>query len=131
MVKALRRFGGAKSRRRGNAMGTEQMIAPRPARSMFGPGALHSGVDPRKLAELASLVVAGSNRESITVTVPFTGEPLGRIPRCTEADVEQAIRRARAVQEAWAEVPLDERAAFLLKFHDLVLARREEALDII
>ena len=112
-------------------MATEQMIAARPTRSMFGPGALHSGVDPRKLAELAGLVVAGSGRESITVPLPFTGEPLGRIPRCTEADVELAIGRARAVQEAWAEVPPAERAAFLAGFHDLVLARREEGLDII
>ena len=112
-------------------MGIEQMTAARPAPRLFGPGALRSGVDPKKLAELAGLVVAGSGREAIPVTVPFTGEPLGRIPRCTEADVDQAIRRARAVQAAWAEVPLDERAAFLVRFHDLVLARREEALDLI
>ena len=112
-------------------MATDQAIATRPVRSLFGPGALASGVDPRKLRELAELVVAGSGRESIAVTVPFTGEVLGRIPRCTESDVEEAVRRARTVQAAWAEVPVEERGAFLLRFHDLVLERREEVLDII
>ena len=112
-------------------METEQAADARRSQRIFGAGALASGVDPRTLGELATLVVAGAGRDEIEVPVPFTGEPLGRIPRCTETDVEEAFRRATAVQPAWAEVSPEERGAFLLRFHDLVLERREEALDII
>ena len=112
-------------------MGTEQAVEARRTSGIFGPGALASGVDPGQLRDLAALVVAGSGRDQIEVPVPFTGEPLGRIPRCTETDVEEAFRRAAAVQPAWAEVPAEERGAFLLRFHDLVLERREQGLDII
>ena len=42
-----------------------------------------------------------------------------------------AAARARAAQAAWADVPVGARAAALLLAHDLLLARRDEALDLI
>ena len=61
----------------------------------------------------------------------MTGEPLGHVPHCTRADVQSAARRARAVQAQWAARPVSERAAVLLRFHDLVLRRQDEVLDLI
>lgn len=43
----------------------------------------------------------------------------------------EAFDRARAAQPAWAAVPVRKRAAVLLRFHDLVLARQAEVLDLI
>lgn len=70
----------------------------------------------------------GSDRE---ITNAMTGEPLGRVPHCSRADVVAAAQRARAVQQKWAETPVEERAAMLMRFHDLVLQHQDEVLDII
>jgi len=75
--------------------------------------------------------LAGLERERIPVRTPFTGEVLGSIPAALECDVEWAIARARLAQPAWAALPIRERAKIFLRFHDLLLQRQEEALDLI
>jgi succinate-semialdehyde dehydrogenase/glutarate-semialdehyde dehydrogenase len=73
--------------------------------------------------------VVGSGR---TVShTPFTGAVLAELPESNPADVETAFARARAAQPAWAALPVRRRAAVLLRFHDLVLARQSEVLDLI
>lgn len=62
---------------------------------------------------------------------PFTGEKLADLPESTPEDVEKAYERARAAQAVWAQVPVRERAAVLLRFHDLILERQAEVLDLI
>ena len=82
-----------------------------------------------RLKDLTTL--ADSEREEIAVETPFTGETLGYIPRCTSEDVEEATRRARKAQERWAETSFSGRARIFLRFHDLVLNRQKEVLDLI
>ena len=65
------------------------------------------------------------------VCSPLTGQPLASIPQSSEADVAEAFRRARRAQAAWARTPIEERAEALLRFHDLVLDRQDEILDVI
>ncbi|MCB9372996.1 MAG: aldehyde dehydrogenase family protein, partial [Microthrixaceae bacterium] len=77
------------------------------------------------------VTLAGDARDDIEVLAPFTGEVLGRTPAGTEDDVDEAVRRARAAQPAWAARPWRERAQVLLRFHDLVLDRQDEILDLI
>lgn len=77
------------------------------------------------------VTLAGDARDEIVVTAPFTGEVLGRTPAGTEDDVDEAARRARAAQPAWAATPWRQRARVLLRFHDAVLDRQEEILDLI
>ncbi|MFD8075418.1 succinic semialdehyde dehydrogenase [Streptomyces sp. NPDC059718] len=73
--------------------------------------------------------VAGSGR---TVNhTPLTGEKLAELPESTPEDVAAAYERAREAQQAWAATPVRRRAAVLLRFHDLVLARQSEVLDLI
>ncbi len=86
---------------------------------------------PRRLARLTAHVVAGPNAKTYTDYAPFTGEPLAELPESSVDDVEVAFASARAAQRAWAQVPAEDRAAVFLRFHDLVLARRDEALDLI
>jgi succinate-semialdehyde dehydrogenase/glutarate-semialdehyde dehydrogenase len=62
---------------------------------------------------------------------PLTGERLAELPETSVAEVEEAFARARAAQRAWAAVPVRRRAAVLLRFHDLVLRRQDEILDIV
>lgn len=88
-------------------------------------------LDPRLVQRLVRHVVAGPRAQVRTTTTPFTGGPLAQVPVSTAHDVEAAFASARAAQREWARRPLAERARVLLRFHDLVLARQDEVLDLI
>ena len=77
------------------------------------------------------VTLAGDARDDVTVIAPFTGEELGRTPSGTEDDITEAVRRARAAQPAWTATPWRDRVKVLLRFHDLVLDRQDEILDLI
>jgi len=83
------------------------------------------------LESLAKRVDAADRTRHRQITNAMTGEPLGQVPHCSAPDVAAAAGRARAVQAAWAARPIAERAAVLLRFHDLVLRRQDEVLDLI
>jgi succinate-semialdehyde dehydrogenase/glutarate-semialdehyde dehydrogenase len=83
------------------------------------------------LATLAERVEAKDPGRHREITNAMTGKPLGRVPHCTREDVVAAAERARTLQRAWAQRPLRERTEVMLRFHDLVLGRQEEVLDII
>ncbi|MFI9581031.1 succinic semialdehyde dehydrogenase [Streptomyces sp. NPDC052236] len=105
--------------------------APRANPTAAAPAGARTAADvvtPEVVAQLVRGVV-GSGR---TVNhSPFTGEKLADLPESTPADVAEAFRRARAAQPAWAAIPARARAAVLLRFHDLVLERQAEILDLI
>ncbi|MEV6259764.1 succinic semialdehyde dehydrogenase [Streptomyces sp. NPDC051784] len=85
-------------------------------------------VTPELIARLSRGVV-GSGR---TVNhSPLTGEKLADLPESGPDDVRTAFERASAAQPAWAATPVRARAAVLLRFHDLVLRRQSEVLDLI
>ncbi|UJB46772.1 succinate-semialdehyde dehydrogenase (NADP(+)) [Streptomyces sp. A1-5] len=97
-------------------------------------------VPPEVAARLTRCVVTGGtsrsggaeNEGGTTANhTPFTGEKLADLPESTPEDVATAFERARAAQERWAKVPVRQRAAVLLRFHDLVLRRQAEVLDLI
>jgi succinate-semialdehyde dehydrogenase/glutarate-semialdehyde dehydrogenase len=90
----------------------------------------HSSQIAPSLNDLARQVQSADGRV-MTITNAMTGEPLGQVPSCTSGDVAAAAARARAVQANWATRPVSERAEVLLRFHDLVLARQDEVLDLI
>lgn len=85
-------------------------------------------VTPDLVARLVRGVV-GSGRTANHA--PLTGEKLADLPESTPEDVATAFERARAAQPAWAATPVRTRAAVLLRFHDLVLQRQAEVLDLI
>lgn len=91
-----------------------------------------ANLDPPALARLAALVSPRDRAlKSIPVRAPFTGEVLGEIPACGEADAALAVARARAAQPAWAALSFSSRSRILLRFHDLLLDRQHEILDLI
>ena len=77
------------------------------------------------------VVLAPGTHDELEVRAPATGRLLGRIPRGTPADVEEAVSRARAALPRWRARSFAERARIMLRFHDLVLARQDEVLDLI
>ncbi|MFB7633876.1 succinic semialdehyde dehydrogenase [Streptomyces sp. NPDC056149] len=86
-------------------------------------------VVPPEVAARLTRAVVGSG--ATANHAPFTGEKLADLPESTPEDVATAFERARAAQERWARVPVRQRAAVLLRFHDLVLRRQAEVLDLI
>jgi succinate-semialdehyde dehydrogenase/glutarate-semialdehyde dehydrogenase len=84
---------------------------------------------PDGLERLGARVV--SSGTSAMVTTPFTAEPLVELPISGTADVATAYERARAAQRDWALLSPAERAAPFIRFHDAILDRREEILDIL
>lgn len=85
-------------------------------------------VTPELVAQLVKGVTGSGRTANHT---PFTGEKLADLPESTPEDVREAYERARAAQAVWAQVPVRRRAAVLLRFHDLVLERQAEVLDLI
>ncbi|MFE7097780.1 succinic semialdehyde dehydrogenase [Streptomyces erythrochromogenes] len=99
-------------------------VAPAPA----GARTAADVVTPDLVARLTRGVIGSGRTANHT---PFTGDRLAELPEATPEDVAEAFDRARAAQAAWAAVPVRKRAAVLLRFHDLVLARQAEVLDLI
>ncbi|MEJ8642843.1 succinic semialdehyde dehydrogenase [Streptomyces sp. MS1.HAVA.3] len=99
-------------------------VAPAPA----GARTAADVVTPDLVARLTRGVIGSGRTANHT---PFTGDRLAELPEATPEDVAEAFERARAAQPAWAAVPVRKRAAVLLRFHDLVLARQAEVLDLI
>ncbi|MDX6355560.1 MAG: succinate-semialdehyde dehydrogenase / glutarate-semialdehyde dehydrogenase, partial [Streptomyces sp.] len=85
-------------------------------------------VTPDLVARLTRGVIGSGRTANHT---PMTGEKLADLPEATPEDVAEAFERARTAQRAWAATPVRKRAAVLLRFHDLVLARQNEIVDLI
>ncbi|MGL5859426.1 MAG: succinic semialdehyde dehydrogenase [Angustibacter sp.] len=88
-------------------------------------------VPPVVSRRLVRRVVAGPQPSTFVLQAPFTGVPIADVPISTLADVEAAVAAARTAQRSWATLPPARRAAPFLRFHDLVLAARDELLDLI
>ncbi|MFD8708384.1 succinic semialdehyde dehydrogenase [Kitasatospora sp. NPDC059648] len=87
---------------------------------------------PRSLVDrLATGVTATAEPNVVETVAPLTGERLAGLPQSTPADVEVAFQLARRAQAAWAALPVRRRAAVLLRFHDLLLKRQDEVLDLV
>ncbi len=105
-----------------------------PGRNPAAPGAARtvaSAVTPALVARLAAGVTAAGEPATVDTAAPLTGEHLATLPQSTPADVEVAYELARRAQRNWAALPVRRRAAVLLRFHDLLLKRQDEVLDLI
>ena len=88
-------------------------------------------VAPSRVRTLTSRVVASGEGGELRTTSPMTGAPLGVLPLSSARDVTVAVDAARRAQRAWCATPVRQRAAVLLRFHDLVLDRQGELLDLV
>ncbi len=88
-------------------------------------------VDAAMLARLTTRAAVSAPMEQMPVEAPFTGAVVAAAPRGTAQDVVAACAAAREAQRGWARRPTRERAAVLLRYHDLVLDRAPEILDLV
>jgi succinate-semialdehyde dehydrogenase/glutarate-semialdehyde dehydrogenase len=102
-----------------------------PARAAARPPTGSKRIDHPTLDLLAARVTTQGERQRMEVEKPFTAETLGSVPHCTAEDVEAAITRARVAQATWRRTSFEQRKRVLLRFHDLVLARQDEILDLL
>lgn len=72
-----------------------------------------------------------SGAGALTAIAPYDAAPTVPVPAGTAADVAAAVARSRTAQAAWGAVPLPARAAVMLRFHDLLLERQDEVMDLI
>jgi len=61
---------------------------------------------------------------------PANAEIVGHAPRCTAADVDQAIEAAHAAFASWRTTPAKTRAQLLRRWFDLILAHRDDLAAI-
>jgi acyl-CoA reductase-like NAD-dependent aldehyde dehydrogenase len=87
-------------------------------------------LEPDYVGALTRRIVSTTGR-SAAVFSPLNGQPLAHVPQSSDADVADAFARARRAQQAWARTSVDERAALLLRLHDLVLERQSEIIDLV
>ncbi|OXM48707.1 succinic semialdehyde dehydrogenase [Amycolatopsis alba] len=83
---------------------------------------------------LVRRVVGGENTTvsaQVQMRAPFTGRPIATLPQATDADVRAVFGQAREAQRSWADRPVEDRQRILIRLHDLVLKRQEEALDLV
>ncbi|MFE6666020.1 succinic semialdehyde dehydrogenase [Streptomyces sp. NPDC057697] len=69
--------------------------------------------------------------EPLTSLAPFDLSPVATVPSCAPRDVESAAAAAAAAQRRWARTPLARRGEIVLAFHDLLLERQDQVLDLI
>lgn len=100
-----------------------------PASDTTRPGGLRPG--RMETDRLARRIAVAEGRERKAITSPLTGEVIGEVPLGTAADVQAAMAECRRVQRRWALTPVKDRAAVLLRYHDLVLDHQDELLDLI
>ena len=87
-------------------------------------------LDDALVQRLVVNAVVGALAELHSTIAPFTGGLAARIPLSTESDVDHAFEMARRAQRGWAAQSVRERATVLERFHDLVLARQDEGMNI-
>ena len=88
-------------------------------------------VDPALVRRLVRRVVCGPRAAQHRTHTPMTGAPLATIPLSTREDVAVAVDSARAAQRSWARTPMEVRERIFLRYHDLVLDRQVQLLDLV
>jgi acyl-CoA reductase-like NAD-dependent aldehyde dehydrogenase len=82
--------------------------------------------------DLVSGITVGAGRHRLMeIRAPFTGAIIENIPAGDADDVQKAVDCAHGAQPAWAALTHRQRSDIFLRFHDLLLERQEEVLDLI
>jgi succinate-semialdehyde dehydrogenase/glutarate-semialdehyde dehydrogenase len=81
----------------------------------------------RQQAYVAGAWVDADQPEAVAIVRnPATGEQIGTVPMCGQAETARAIAAADAAQRLWREQPARQRAAVLRKLYELMLAHQDD-----
>ena len=100
----------------------------------ISPSALPTGSAPLDKLYIGGQWVSPQGSGRITVISPNTGEPIADVVDGTEADVDAAVRAARAAFDdaaRWSGLPASERAAHLRRFADEIDARKDDFASLV
>ncbi|MFE3518223.1 succinic semialdehyde dehydrogenase [Streptomyces sp. NPDC059166] len=118
-------------------MNTEQDQTEAPAAPSAASGARPSWVTDELIGRWCAWVHHDEARQGrgaadpVTALAPYDLSPIAPVPACDPADVDSAAGVARAAQHEWSRTPLARRAEIVLAFHDLLLERQDQVLDLI
>ncbi len=84
-----------------------------------------------RFAELRAQIQCSQDKSAHHCIAPFTGESFATVPLCDTNDVSEATERARLAQKAWAQTSFEHRQKIILRFHDEILKRQDELIDLI
>ncbi|NDQ56530.1 MAG: CoA-acylating methylmalonate-semialdehyde dehydrogenase [Acidipila sp.] len=66
-----------------------------------------------------------------TLLNPATGEPITTVPHCTAEEVGAAVGAAHAAFDSWRQVPVPERAQYMFRYREQLVAHAEELAALI
>ena len=92
---------------------------------------LPASLSPEMVDRLILRATAGPDAARVTTRAPYTQAPIADLPMATPDQVAAAFATARRAQRQWQDTAIGDREAVVLRFHDLVLARQDEVLDMI
>jgi len=95
------------------------------------PGADATVEHDRQSLYIGGEWVAPSGTGAIDVIDAATEEVMGRVPEGDSVDVSRAVTAARNAFSGWSTTPVAERAAFVQRLHDGLLARTSDVATII
>jgi succinate-semialdehyde dehydrogenase/glutarate-semialdehyde dehydrogenase len=96
------------------------------------PPAGYDGPALRELAEDGICDDSGhTSADDISVTAPFTGAQIGRVPACRPEAVRERVERAAEAQAVWASRSVQERVSVLEAFATRVREREDDLLDLV
>ncbi|WP_068794178.1 NADP-dependent glyceraldehyde-3-phosphate dehydrogenase [Brevibacillus laterosporus] len=71
-----------------------------------------------------------SSNETVKIYSPYKDGVVGEVQAITREEVDEAIKLAAEAQKAWAELSIRERATYLYRWIDELLAMKDEIADI-
>jgi acyl-CoA reductase-like NAD-dependent aldehyde dehydrogenase len=83
------------------------------------------------MAVVTPLETSPHARRRLALASPATLEPIGEIEVATVADVQAALAAAREAQPAWAALPVKERARYMWRALEILLARQDAFIEVI
>lgn len=83
------------------------------------------------MAIVKKLDTPEGERKRLQLLSPADLQPIGEIEAMTPADVKDALDKARKAQQSWARLSFKQRAEYILKGLDVLVARQDEFIDII
>ncbi len=75
--------------------------------------------------------ILANERDTIASINPATGEELGKIPRATLKDIDDAFRAANEAFAVWSELSGVQRSNFMMRVAENLKARAEEIAHMI
>ncbi|HVF05416.1 MAG TPA: aldehyde dehydrogenase family protein [Frankiaceae bacterium] len=75
--------------------------------------------------------VPSTGTATIDVISPVTEEVIGRVAEGTAEDVDRAVAAARAAFESFSKTSVEERAKYLSRLHEAMVARHDEIAAVI